>query len=187
MEHNTNAIAFCVYAENIDDGYRKRKKEKLVLFSLLFSMLASFFFPMNKQLRRKMKRPFGALEVNTIPAPIGRSTWLCTITHNNNKIGHTDGVEREAQEFLPSVSTVTTTTTTVDPMHNHNCEHCISFVALCPFTSSSAYTNTHNIIYIVSVSFSQSLLFKKYLLFHFEAIGVFSSDSFVHPIFERFN
>ena len=133
--------------------WKRERKIGPFIFTFFYSRFWHLFFPMNKQLRRKMKRPFDALEVNvnsdanTIPAPIGRSTWLCTITHNNNKIGHTDGVEREAQEFLPSASIVTITTTTVDWRTLTVADivfHCI----VCPFTSSN---ERKHIVYIVSV------------------------------------
>lgn len=145
----------------------KRKKEERKIgpffFLVFFVWCWHLFFQWTNNW--KMKRPFGALEVNvnsvwnTIPAPIGRSTWLCTITHNNNKIGHTDGVEWEAQEFLffcvyhqhrQLLPPTTHHHHQVDPMHTHRCAHCTfkSCIVSAHFTSSSAHTIHAHIIYI---------------------------------------
>lgn len=57
----------CVYAENIDGHKNKMEKKERKIGPFIFYLFAEFghlFFPMNEQLRRKMKRPFDALEVN---------------------------------------------------------------------------------------------------------------------------
>lgn len=73
---------------------------------LYFSQKESFFLPNEQTIETKMKRPSSMnwwtlrlRDANTILAPIGRSTWLCTITNNNSRCeeknekeinGHTD-------------------------------------------------------------------------------------------------
>lgn len=71
------------------EKYWWTQKEKLDLFFWFFKhifLLCSFFQRTTIETKNeKALKVHVNSDANTILAPIGRSTWLCTITHNNNK------------------------------------------------------------------------------------------------------
>lgn len=140
-------VHMCIMRKNID-GHKKKN------WTFSFDFWAYFCYALFFQWTTIETKNEKALEVNvnsdanTILAPIGRSTWLCTITHNNNKNWSHRRCRTTPKKLKSFQSSIQSSPTPLlppppsapPPLPVHCCAHCFRYIV-----ALSKLKHTHSI------------------------------------------